>query len=65
MKVFCNIQKKLANQQAHIKLDVATTIRGMKKDIKEMMGNRVPEITINNIIAQLLSIAGEIESNFS
>ncbi len=65
MKVLCNIQTKLANQQGHIKFNVGTMIGDMKKDIQDMMGNSVPENSINNIIAQLSGMSGEIESNFS
>ena len=34
MKILCNIQTKLANQQGHIKFNVATMIGDMKKDIQ-------------------------------
>jgi uncharacterized protein YpuA (DUF1002 family) len=64
LKILCNIQTKLANQQGHIKFNVATMIGDMKKDIQQMMGNNIPENSINNIIAQLSSMSGEIETNF-
>jgi methyl-accepting chemotaxis protein len=61
----CDVQTKLANQQGNIKIDVGTMIGDMKKDIQDMMGNSIPENSINNIINQLSSMSGEIESNFS
>ncbi len=40
-------------------------IGDMKRDIKEMMGENIPENIINNFIAQLSGMSGEIESSFS
>ena len=40
-------------------------ISDMKKDIQDIMGNSIQENIINNIIAQLSGMSGEIESNFS
>jgi hypothetical protein len=65
VKVLCNVQTKLANQKRHIKFDLATMIGDMKKEIHDMVGNSVPENSINNIISQLSGMSGEIESNFS
>ena len=65
MKVLCNVQTKLANQKGHIKFDVGTMICDMKRDIQDMLGNSIPENSINNIIGQLSGMSGEIESNFS
>jgi hypothetical protein len=65
MKVLCNVQTKLANQKGHIKFDVGTMIGDMKRDIQDMLGNSIPENSINNIIGQLSGMSGEIESNFS
>jgi hypothetical protein len=53
MKVLCNVQTKLAHQQDHIKHNVGAIIGEMKKDIQDMVGNSIPENSINNIIAQL------------
>jgi hypothetical protein len=65
MKVLCNVQTKLANQKGLIKFDVGIMIGDMKRDIQDMLGNSIPENSINNIIGQLSGMSGEIESNFS
>jgi hypothetical protein len=65
LTILCNVQKKLADQKGHIKFDMKTMIGDMKKDIQDMVGNSVPENSINNIISQLSGMSGEIETNFS
>jgi hypothetical protein len=53
IKVLCNVQTKLANQKGNIKFDVGTMIGDMKKEIQEMLGNSIPENSINKMISQL------------
>lgn len=65
LTILCNVQSKLANQKGHIKFDMKTMIGDMKKDIQDMVGNSVPENSINNIISQLSGMSREIESNFT
>ncbi len=64
-KVLHNIQTTYINQQSRSKVEIGTMIGGMKEDIRKMIGNKIPEGSIDSMINQLQGMSGILEQNFS
>ncbi len=52
-KVLHNIQKTYINQQSRSKVEIGAMIGTMKEDIRLIIGNQIPEGSIDSMIHQL------------
>jgi hypothetical protein len=64
-KVLHNIQTTYINQQSKSKVDIGAMIGSMKSDIRDMIGNSIPEEGIKSMITQIENMSGFLETNFS
>ena len=60
-KVLHNIQTTYINQQSRSKVEIGTMIGTMKEDIRLMIGNQIPEGSIDSMITQLQGMSGILE----